>query len=151
MQGITNREQNQYAIFRLGDVEYGLDIQKITIIEKILTITRVPGTPDYIKGVINLRGEIIPIIDLGKVFNLSTVEDTEDTRVIILSVDDSIFGVRVDAVVEVIPLLEDSIESVSDFSSDLSMEYIMGVGKVENRIITLLDFEKLIMLALKNE
>ncbi|HHW47815.1 MAG TPA: chemotaxis protein CheW [Clostridiaceae bacterium] len=147
MDVIKNSEEKKYLVFRIGEEEYGADIRKVTtIIEKNMSITRVPRTPDYIIGVINLRGDIIPIMDLRKKFDLPEIEDTEDTRIIIIHIDDILLGLVVDSVVEVVNLTEESIESLSNFSSNLSIEYIFGVGKVNGRIITILNLENLIKL-----
>jgi len=135
----------QFLIFRLAKEEYGVDIQTVTtIIENDMPIARVPRTPNYIKGVINLRGEIVPILDLRKKFNLPNAETTSDSRIIIVKIEDMVIGFIVDSVVEVIQLNEESIETVSNISSDLSLDYIFGVGKVDGRIVTLLNLEKLI-------
>jgi purine-binding chemotaxis protein CheW len=138
-------DSKQFLIFRLAKEEYGVDIRTVTtIIENDMPITRVPRTPDYIKGVINLRGEIVPILDLRKKFNLPDAETTSEARIIIVKIDDMAIGFIVDSVAEVIQLAEESIETVSNFSSDLSLDYISGVGKVDGRIVTLLNLEKLI-------
>lgn len=135
----------QFLVFKIGNQEYGVDIQKVTtIIEKDMNIARVPKTPDYIKGVINLRGEIIPVMSIRKRFELPEIEDTEETRIIVLRTDDIVIGIIVDAVAEVIRLTDDSIENVSSFSNDVLMEYIYGVGKVNDKIVTILNIEKLI-------
>ncbi len=135
----------QFLVFKIGDQEYGVDIQKVTtIIEKDMNIARVPKTPDYIKGVINLRGEIIPVMSIRKRFELPEVEDTEETRIIVLRTDDIVIGIIVDAVAEVIRLTDDSIENVSNFNNDIMMEYIYGVGKVNDKIVSILNIEKLI-------
>jgi len=140
-------EERKYLVFRINDEEYGADIQKITtIIEKNMPITRVPKTPDYITGVINLRGDIIPIMDLRKKFNLPEIEDTENTRIIIIHIDEILIGLIVDSVAEVVNLSEESVEGISNFSTSLSTDYIFGVGKVGGRIITILDLENLIKL-----
>ncbi|MCX7922397.1 MAG: chemotaxis protein CheW [Clostridia bacterium] len=144
MENVISSDIKQFIVFRLGNEEYGLDTLKITTIVRMMTITRVPKTPSFIKGVINLRGDIIPVMDLRKRFNLSESEETEDTRIIIIKIDEILIGVMVDAVVEVLHLTEESIENVTNFTNDLSMDYIFGVGKVDNRIVTLLNFEKLI-------
>ncbi|MFZ5987417.1 MAG: chemotaxis protein CheW [Bacillota bacterium] len=143
MEGRIDVESRQYVIFKLGKEDYGLDIQKVTTIEKIMPAARVPKTPNYIKGVINLRGEIVPVMDLRTKFNLPAVEETEETRIIILKFNEISFGVIVDEVDEVLQLTEESIENVSNFSNDVSMDYILGVGKVDDRIVTLLNLEKL--------
>lgn len=147
MEQTVNSEIKQYVVFKLGREEYGLDIQKVTTIEKVMAIARVPKTPSFIKGVINLRGEIIPIMDLRSRFNLPETEATEDTRIIIIKIEEISVGLVVDAVDEVMQLTEDSVESLNSFSNDLSMDYILGVGKIDNRIVTLLNLEILIKMA----
>lgn len=137
----------KFLVFKLGNEEYGIDIQKITtIIEKDMNIARVPKTPDFLKGVINLRGEIIPIIHLRRKFGLPDIEDTEETRIIIVKLDEIAVGLIVDAVAEVVELGEDSIENVTNFGGVLSADYLFGVGKIGGRIVTLLNLEKLISL-----
>lgn len=143
MEAKVSTESRQYVVFKLGKEDYGLDIQKVTTIERIMPAARVPKTPDFIKGVINLRGEIVPVMDLRTKFGLPPVEETEETRIIILKFNDISFGIVVDEVDEVLQLTEESIENVSNFTNDLSMDYILGVGKVDNRIVTLLNLEKL--------
>lgn len=147
MGDIVSGDNKQFVVFKLGREEYGVDIQKVTTIEKMMTIARVPKTVNFIKGVINLRGEIIPIMDLRTRFNIPTIGETDDTRIIIFKIDDIVTGMIVDAVAEVIQLSDDSIESISSFSNDISMDYIYGVGKVDDRIVTLLNLEKLIRIS----
>lgn len=137
-------QNRQFVVFKLGNEEYGADIQNVTTIEKMLPITRVPKTPHYIKGVINLRGEIIPVIDIKAKLGLGSFEETEETRIIILQLKDISFGVIVDEVDEVLQLKEEAIENVSNFTNDLTLDYISGVGKVNDRIVSLLNFKKLI-------
>lgn len=144
MTGTSEFDTKQFVIFRLDREEYGVDIQKVTTIERMLTIARVPKTPDFIKGVINLRGEIIPIIDLRKKFNLPRMEENEDTRIIIIKLGEVSAGMIVDAVAEVTQLSEEAIETVAGLTGERAMDYILGVGKLDNRIITLLDLEKIL-------
>lgn len=145
MQEIANIDQKQFLVFRLAKEEYGVDIQKVTtIIEKNMSIARVPKTPEYIKGVINLRGEIVPVMDLRKKFSLSEIDDTEDTRIIIIKIDEIAIGLIVDSVVEVLYLADDAIENIASISTSMSMDYIFGVGKIQDRIVTILNLEKLI-------
>lgn len=140
-------EAKKYLIFKLGNEEYGADISKITtIIEKDMSIARVPKLPAFIKGVINLRGEIIPVISLRLKFGMSEDIYGVDTRIIIIKLDDISAGLIVDSVAEVIELDEDSTESIANIAGELSLDYITGVGKSEGRIITLLNLEKLILL-----
>jgi purine-binding chemotaxis protein CheW len=142
-----NKGIKKFLVFKLCSEEYGLDIQKITtIIEKDMNIARVPKTPAFLKGVVNLRGDIIPVISLRKRFKLPDVEYTEETRIIIVKLDEIIIGLIVDSIAEVVELEDESIENITDISGELSLDYITGVGKAYGRIITLLNLEKLISL-----
>lgn len=144
MGDVKKTESKQYVVFTLGKEEYGVDIKKVTTIERIIQIARVPKTQQYIKGVINLRGEIIPIMDLRLRFNMPETQETDDTRIIIVKIEEVSIGIIVDAVAEVIELTDHAIENISNFSSDLSIDYLYGVGKVDDRIVTLLNIEKLL-------
>ena len=146
MSGIIESEVKQFIVFRLGNEEYGIDIQKVTTIENLKPITRVPKAPNYYRGVLNLRGDIIPVMDLRIKFNLPQAEDTEDSRIIIANTEEISFGLIVDKVEEVLQLKGDSIENISNFSNDVCMEYLLGVGKVQDRIVTLLNIEKFVKL-----
>jgi len=140
----VSTNQKQYVVFRIDKDEYGSDINKVTVIERMLTITRVPKTPPYIKGVINLRGDVIPVMDLRTRFGLPEKEADDDTRIIIVEVDNISYGIIVDSVLEVIQLDETSIESVSGFVNNVSLDYVSGIAKSDTRLITLLNLEKLI-------
>jgi purine-binding chemotaxis protein CheW len=138
------KDAKQYVVFKAADQEYGADIHKVSIIEKPMNIARVPTTPDYIKGVVNLRGEIIPIMDLRLKFGLPEVPADDDTRIIMFKLNEITLGIIVDAVAEVVSLKESDIESVTSITSDRSLDYIIGIGKADGRLITLLNIEKLI-------
>ncbi len=137
---------NQFVIFNMNQEEYGIDIQKITTIEKLLNITRVPQASAAIKGVVNLRGEIISVIELSKKLKMGVTTPTDDTRIIIFKIDDVSVGFIVDEVVEVLTIPDEQIENVLQVSSDVSLDYIYGIGKVNDRIVTLLNLDKLIVL-----
>lgn len=141
---INEFETKQYIVFSLGEERFGIDSLKITTIDRLKTITRVPKTPDYIKGVINLRGDIIPVMDLRARFKLPPVEETEETRIIILKLEEISIGVIVDQVLQTIQLGEDSIENTSSLINSSVSDYIHGIGKVNGEIVTLLNFEKLV-------
>lgn len=151
MGDVINVEGKQYVVFMLSKENYGVDIQKVTTIEKMMSFARVPKTPDYVKGVINLRGEIIPVIDIRTRFGMEITEETDETRIIILKINEISLGIIVDEVDEVLNLTEESIENVANFTNDLSMDYILGVGKVDGRIVTLLNLEKLADISENNE
>lgn len=137
-------ETKQYIVFSLGEEKFGIDSLKITTIDRMKTITRVPKTPAFIKGVINLRGDIIPVMDLRQKFRLPQIEETEDTRIIILKLEEVSIGVIVDQVVHTIQLSDDAIENASSLLNNTANDYIDGIGKVDGEIVTLLNFEKLI-------
>ncbi|NLH95866.1 MAG: purine-binding chemotaxis protein CheW [Clostridiaceae bacterium] len=139
-------DARRYLVFRLENDEYGIEIDKIsTIIEKDMDITRVPKQPAFVKGVINLRGEIIPVLSLRLKFGLDDDVYNEDTRIIIIKVDDLSIGLIVDSVAEVVLLDDETTESVSNIAGERPLEYLKGVGKPDGRIITLLDLEKIVM------
>lgn len=142
-------ETKQFIVFSLGDEQFGIDSLKITTIDRMKVITRVPKTPNFVKGVINLRGDIIPVMDLRAKFNLPPTEETEETRIIILKLEEISIGVVVDQVLQTIQLTSDAIESASSLINSTDSDYILGIGKVDGEIVTLLNFEKLVKLWLK--
>lgn len=144
MENISNSESKQYVVFKLGNEEYGIDIQKVQIIERIQNITRVPKSPYFIKGVINLRGEIIPVMSLRSKFGLQKDDYNDETRIIIVEIEDSKIGMIVDQVKEVLQISSQAIENVQGFTSDINFNYIQGVGKVNDHIVTLLNLKNII-------
>ncbi len=140
-------EAKKYLVFKLENEEFGIDIGKIaTIIEKDMSIARVPKQPAFLKGVINLRGEIIPVISLRQRFGLVDDEYDADTRIIILKLDEILAGLIVDSVAEVVELDEETTESIANVTGEHSLDYLTGVGKADGRIITLLNLEKIVSL-----
>ena len=140
-----NTEVKQYMVFKLGNDEYGVSIGHITSIITPIAITRVPKAPGYIKGVINLRGEIIPVMDFREKFDLLASEETEETRIIIFNINQASLGGIVDAVLEVVSLQNSMIEVKANYSNENNQDCIFGVAKVDGRIIRLLDLNNLIM------
>lgn len=136
---------NQYVVFKLNDESYGLPIEYVETIEKLTEITRVPGSPDYIRGVINLRGEVIPVVDLRKRFQLEEVGLTEENRIIVLSFDEMNVGILVDSCSEVVTLSLDQIDKAYDLISSFEDDYIQGIGKFDDRMIIIVDIPKLLM------
>jgi len=135
---------NQFVVFRLGKEEYGIDIHKVTTIERASFITRVPKTAEFVEGVMSLRGEIIPVIDLRKRFNLPKVEQTDESRIIVFKVEDVVLGMIVDMVTEVVTIPSDNMEGIGSLANEHLANYVYGVGKIGDRIITLLNLESLI-------
>ncbi|NLM14034.1 MAG: purine-binding chemotaxis protein CheW [Epulopiscium sp.] len=144
MENISMAESKQYVVFKLGNEEYGIDIQKVQIIERIQNITRVPKSPYFIKGVINLRGEIIPVMSLRSKFGLEEDEYNDETRIIIVGIEDNKIGMIVDQVKEVLQIPSEAIENVQGFTSDINFNFIQGVGKVNGHIVTLLNLKNII-------
>jgi len=142
----TNNDKTIKVLsFVLDDKEYGIDINYITtVIENDYSITRVPGTPKFIKGVINLRGDIVPIMELRNKLKLPPVEDTIDTKVIVVDFNEVLLGIKVDKVNEVIEIPKSSFEPLSSISDDENLEYYQGISKVGDKIIILIDIEKII-------
>lgn len=133
----------QLVIFKLGQEEYGVSILQVQEIKRITEITRVPHTPDYIKGVINLRGSVLPVIDLKNRLNLPQQGSTEDMRIIIVKVKDISVGMIVDAVSEVMTINEKDIDSPDVVAGSVSANYLSGVGKLEDRLLILLNLEEI--------
>ncbi len=134
----------QFVVFRVGMEEYGVDIQKISIIEKFMNIARVPSMPPFMLGVVNLRGEIIPVMDLRLRFEMEPKEADDDSRIIIFKIGEISLGMLVDMVSEVHHLEDEDVESVTSITNDRTLDYITGVGKIDGRLVTLLHVEKLL-------
>ena len=138
---------SEYLTFRLGGEEYGIDILKVQEIRGYDAVTRISGAPDFLKGVINLRGVIVPIVDLRVKFHLGDVKYDEFTVVIILNVAGRIVGSVVDSVSDVLELTDEQIREAPEFDSLLDAEYITGLGTAGTeeraRMLILLDIEKL--------
>lgn len=135
---------NKYVVFKLENEEYGIDILKVKEIKEMLRITRVPKSPSFVRGVVNLRGEVIPVIDLRKKFNLQTSSDSETTRIIIVVVDEITVGLIIDASSEVLEIDKELIEEPPSTIGSIDHSFIHGIGKVGERLIILLDASKII-------
>ncbi|MFK4997993.1 chemotaxis protein CheW [Bacillus sp. N9] len=133
--------ERKVIVFQLNGNEYSLSVDYVTAIEKMQHITRVPKLPAYIKGVINLRGVIIPIIDLKRRFGLGNFENTDSTRIIIVSYQDLEVGFIVDAANDVLDIPEHAIERQPDVVGTVEAEFISGVVKLESRLLILLNLE----------
>jgi purine-binding chemotaxis protein CheW len=131
--------------FTLGSEEYGIDILKVQEIRGYDAVTRIANTPDFIKGVINLRGVIVPIVDMRIKLNLGDVEYNEFTVVIILNVRDRVVGMVVDGVSDVITLPPEQIRPAPELGSSLNTKYLKGLGTVDERMIILVDIEELML------
>ncbi len=144
----TYERAGKYLTFRLAAEEYGLEILKVREIIGLMNITQVPRTPEYIRGVINLRGKVIPVLDLRNKFGMGKTEDTEETCIIVVEVnleDESVMmGTVVDAVSEVLDIQADEIEDAPAFGIDVDTKFILGIGKVKNEVKILLDIDEVL-------
>jgi purine-binding chemotaxis protein CheW len=134
----------EFLSFRLGTEEYGIDILKVQEIRGYDAVTRIANTPEFLKGVINLRGTIVPIIDLRIKFGLGNPVYDEFTVVIILNVASRIVGVVVDSVSDVLTLTDEQMRPAPEFSAALDTQYVIGLGAIDDRMLILVDIEKLI-------
>jgi purine-binding chemotaxis protein CheW len=141
---VNDAASREYLVFSLGEEEYAVDILKVQEIRGYENVTRIANVPDFIKGVTNLRGVIVPIIDLRLKFHLDKVEYDGQTVVIVVNVDDRIVGIVVDGVSDVMSLAPDQIKPAPEFGVTLSSDYLSGIGSLEDRMLVLVDIEKLL-------
>ncbi|AIU88946.1 MULTISPECIES: chemotaxis protein CheW [Pectobacterium] len=134
----------EFLIFTLGDEEYGVDILKVQEIRGYDQVTRIANTPSFIKGVTNLRGVIVPIVDLRIKFAKQDVEYDDNTVVIVLNLGQRVVGIVVDGVSDVLSLTTDQIRPAPEFAVTLSTEYLTGLGSLGERMLILVDIEKLL-------
>jgi purine-binding chemotaxis protein CheW len=144
-------ETIQVVSFKLGSEEYGVDIAQVQEINRMVAVTHVPRAPQFMEGVINLRGQLIPIIDLRTRFGMPRAEHTKNTRIVVTEIAAKRVGMVVDSVSEVLRLPVDQIEDAPEMLTGVDTEYIRGVGKVEDRLIILLDLARIISGAEKRE
>ncbi len=137
-------KEGKYLTFILGDEEYGLEILKVREIISVMEITEVPQVPSFIKGVINLRGRVIPIIDLRLKFGMPEVEYTRETCIIVVNVKKLLLGIVVDTVAEVLDIPEKDIEKPPTFGGSIRTDFILGMGKVKNKVKILLNIAKVL-------
>lgn len=141
---IANRE---FLSFALGDAEYGIDILKVQEIRGCDPVSKIANTPEFIKGVIDLRGLIVPIIDMRLKFHLERADYNDVTVVIILNVAQRVVGMVVDSVSDVITLAPGQVKAAPVFGADLDTKYITGIGTVDQRMLILIDIERLMSTA----
>ncbi len=144
-------ETIQVVSFKLGSEEYGVDIAQVQEINRMVAVTHVPRAPQFMEGVINLRGQLIPIIDLRARFGMPRAEHSKNTRIVVTEIGAKRVGMVVDSVSEVLRLPVDQIEDAPEMLTGVETEYIRGVGKIEDRLIILLDLARIISGAEKRE
>jgi len=141
----------QLVSFKIGNEEFGVNILKVQEINRMLQITKVPNTPEFIEGVINLRGRVIPVVDLRIKFNMHKKEHDKQTRIIVVELEDKTVGFLVDEVSEVLRIPKSITETPPEIVSNINSDYITAVGKLEDRLIILLDLEKALSVQEKAE
>jgi purine-binding chemotaxis protein CheW len=138
-------EEKKVIVFALGSEEYGVEVEKVRTIERMQPMTRVPKAPEFIKGVINLRGVVIPILDLRARFGLDFAEYTDSTRIIIVSAGDFEVGLIVDSANDVIDLDTDNIDNPPEIVGGIKAKYLDGIARVgDNRLLVLLNLEQVL-------
>lgn len=137
-------DEKQLVIFKLGNEEYGVDIMQVKEIIRTTTITKIPQVPTFVEGIISLRGEILPIIDMREKFGLPKAERTRQTRILVISLDNITIGGIVDEVTEVLRIPNDAITPPPPVIKGINTEYLQGVGQINGRIIILLDMSKIL-------
>jgi len=144
MSTAIEQESMKVIVFQLEDKEYAIPVSHVQGIERLLHITRVPKTPNYVKGVINLRGVVTPIIDLRERFSLPASDNQDATRIIIVSIKDTEVGFIVDSANDVLDINVKSIEPQPEVVGTTEEEFISGVARLDNRLLILLQLEKVL-------
>lgn len=134
----------QLVVFELANEQYGLDIAAVESIIKMQPITRMPQAPDFIEGVSNLRGYVLPVIDLRKRFGLAGVEATKDTRIVVVIMGTSKVGMIVDGVSQVLRISGEAVEPPPSMITTVNSAFIKGIAKIEDQLVILLDLEKVL-------
>ncbi len=140
----SDTEELQLVSFNIGSEEFGVDILKVQEINRMVEITKVPQAPHYVEGVINLRGKVIPIVDLRKRFDLELKEHDKNTRIVVVDIEGNVMGMIVDAVSEVLRLPASTIEPPPEIVTGINSDYIKGVAKLDDRLLIFLDLSKVI-------
>ncbi|MBD3344739.1 MAG: chemotaxis protein CheW [Chitinivibrionales bacterium] len=145
---IGKKLSGKYLTFILGDEEYGLEILKVQEIIQMQKITKVPKAPEFVRGVINLRGKVIPVIELRAKFCMASQEDTDKTCIIVVQIESKgnpvTMGIIIDEVKEVLDIKPDEIEEAPTFGSSIDTDFIMGIGKLGENVKMLLDIQRVL-------
>ncbi len=144
MAEMTKEGETQLVVFVLASEEFACNIADVREVLKMIRITPLPRSLDFVEGVINLRGEVIPVIDLRKRFNLPAVDRTEESRIIIVEVEERMVGLTVDSVSEVIRLSNQQIQEAPNQVAGEQTNLIMGVGKIDERMLIILNLERIL-------
>lgn len=134
----------QLVTFRIGEEEFGVDILAVQEIIRMMQITMVPRAPEFIEGVINLRGKVIPVINMRTRFNKPALNQDNNTRIVVMELENKIVGFLVDGVSEVLRIPESTVEDPPPVVAGIGSEYIRGIGKLDNRLLILLNLDNLL-------
>jgi purine-binding chemotaxis protein CheW len=137
-------EERQLVVFQLGAELYGVEIARVHEIIRLQTITRVPRAPSFVEGVINLRGKVIPVVDLRRRFGLVAAEHTRRTRIVVVEIGDQVVGMIVDGVSEVLRVPASVVEPPSPVVAGIDSEYLHGIAKLSERLVILLDLDRVL-------
>ncbi len=135
---------NQFLTFQLGEELYGVDILRVQEIKGYTTVTKIPNTPEYIKGVLNLRGTIVPIVELRTTFGMPTIEYTMFTVIVVVVVRDRIMGLVVDSVSDVLNISKKDIQAPPEFGAKVDVSVLNGIGKSGDKLVALLNIDRLL-------
>ena len=138
------QDEQQLVVFDLSSEAYGVDIGAVREIIRLQDITKVPRTPEFVEGVINLRGKVIPVVDLRKRFGLPAEKESKENRIVVVDIGAQDIGVVVDAVTEVLRIATESVEPPASVITTADSEYLLGIAKLDSRLIILLDLERVL-------
>ncbi len=138
------QNEQQLVVFDLSTEAYGVDIGTVREIIRLQDITRVPRSPEFVEGVINLRGKVIPVVDLRKRFGLPAEVESKENRIVVVDIGAQDIGVIVDAVTEVLRIATESVEPPASVITTADSEYLLGIAKLDSRLIILLDLEQVL-------
>ncbi|MGB4066445.1 MAG: chemotaxis protein CheW [Nitrospira sp.] len=141
--GLTT-DDNQFLTFNLGEELYGVDILRVQEIKGYTAVTKIPNTPPHIKGVLNLRGTIVPIVELRTKFGMPTIDYTAFTVIIVVVVRDKVMGLVVDAVSDVLNIDKKDIQSPPQFGVKVDVSFLNGIGKAGDKLVALLDIDRML-------
>lgn len=141
--GLTT-DGSQFLTFQLGDELYGVDILRVQEIKGYTTVTKIPNTPSHIKGVLNLRGTIVPIVELRTKFGMPTIEYTLFTVIVVVVIQEKIMGLVVDAVSDVLNIDKKDIQPPPQFGAKVDVSFLNGIGKSGDKLVALLDMDRLL-------
>jgi purine-binding chemotaxis protein CheW len=145
---IKEKEQDeilQLVSFKVGTEEFAIDILKVNEIIRFMEITKIPNSPVYVEGIINLRGKVVPVVDLRIKMGLPPRENDSDSRIIVVELHNKVIGFKVDAVYEVLRIPRSITETPPEMVSNVDSQYITSVGKIDDRLLILLDIEKMLL------